>query len=1162
MNAKWLGLVVGASLALLACRTEVSKLSCGSDKECAAGTYCDKDLHGGSGVCVTLQTTDGGVPLEASCADGNDNDGDGKTDCDDSDCLAGDCRPSAGDCDVAEKCQPGQQACPPDAYRAAAEEYLCRDESPCGAKGVCDGTSPACPGEALPDSKGKPCRDETPCGKAAVCDGANPACPPLELKDPGTVCSEFGDGPCIEGGKCDGEHTDCPEASVLPPTAVCPDVKPCEEARYCSGTSGACASDVSKPKPPGKVCHEAAGPCDKPEACDGTSLECPDDQLKPKTEVCRAPQDKCELETRCDGVSAACPVTYAPEKTPCRAANGACDVEDFCTGKDSACPQNVKPNDPEKPCNPSAGACDPAEFCSGKDPTCPADALHQTDHLCKAKGGDCDKDDYCDGNSPECVDERLAPGTPCWTRRGECEEDAFCEEGNPVCPGPKVKPFGTVCRVTSLGSCYDDAICDGQAYACPKTDPFKPAGTFCGSVPADPCQQPFSCDGAGKCLTTLTYLGAYEACGLTSPERCVLAANGATACPMPTPSIKTASGWLWENPLPQGNTLYGVAASGLTRLFVGEAGTALRYDAAFRRLKVADLSGTDFTGTLRGVCVQGPAGPAWVVGDKGFVGKYDLNDPVGGVVQTTAVSGATFRGVWCDGAGKIVAVGDGGAVWRGDGATMQPEPKATANPLTAVWGASYEDLWAVGSAGTVIHRDATGAWTLLPECPDGTNLLLNGVGGVVLPVGKPSDVWISGRTSGNNDKPGVFRVRRDVTPLACEAYQDPDGYTPGGLTALSVTGAEAAWAVDLSGRAYEMKGGKWSEAMTTGVARELFGVVADATGPVAVAGMTGSLSVRSLQGNTWRWLPSRTVTSVQLNAVWTGNVASLEESVVVGKHATLLRRTVDGRWVVPAAVSSATTFHDDLYAIASSAADGDLWIGGVDPVTATGTLYDLHALGFVKTYKVPVAGAPVTSIAVNKDYVTVAAKRTYQLERLMGTGLVPADIDSAHPSNAVAAGDTGAKAYFAGSKVYSVLSGLATELQFPGYVSTTAYTSLRIGSDSTSGQAATSLFATVADGKVYKALYLANVDGSTTVQPVETLLGSAPLALSVQGPGKFWVVGASGLASNVGGGTGSSWAGTNLPLRGVAVTAAGDVIAAGDQGAILRRAFDETGTGP
>jgi len=63
---------------------------------------------------------------------------------------------------------------------------------------------------------------------------------------------------------------------------------------------------------------------------------------------------------------------------------------------------------------------------------------------------------------------------------------------------------------------------------------------------------------------------------------------------------------------------------------------------------------------------------------------------------------------------------------------MVPTPVAAAHTLTAIWGANANDIWAVGSGGTIIHYDGA-AWTATPTGYPNTFFAIWGSG--------PRDIW-------------------------------------------------------------------------------------------------------------------------------------------------------------------------------------------------------------------------------------------------------------------------------------------------------------------------------------------------------------------------------------------------------------------------------------
>jgi hypothetical protein len=123
----------------------------------------------------------------------------------------------------------------------------------------------------------------------------------------------------------------------------------------------------------------------------------------------------------------------------------------------------------------------------------------------------------------------------------------------------------------------------------------------------------------------------------------------------PTPAQAQGEGWEWQNPLPQGNDLFGVWGSSGSDVFaVGYGGTILHYDGA---------------------------GPSLMPS-----GTY-----------------AYLYGVWGSSGSDIFAVGSGGSIVHYDGTAWTPMSSGMGNYLYGVWGSSGSDVIAVGEGGTILH---------------------------------------------------------------------------------------------------------------------------------------------------------------------------------------------------------------------------------------------------------------------------------------------------------------------------------------------------------------------------------------------------------------------------------------------------------------------------
>jgi hypothetical protein len=258
----------------------------------------------------------------------------------------------------------------------AAAAHVCRGSAgSCDVQEVCDGTSTACPADAM-KPMGTECRASGgACDVAETCDGATAACPADAKKAAGFECR-------ASGGACDVAET-------------------------CDGASNACPADAKKAA--GFECRASGGACDVAETCDGSSNACPADAKKAPGTQCRASAGACDVAESCDGTSVACPADgFVAPGTQCRASAGVCDVAESCTGTSAACPPDAK-KAPGTQCRASAGVCDVAESCDGTSVACPADGFVKQGTVCAA-AGTCQNPGVCSGSNASCPAPTPIPG--------------------------------------------------------------------------------------------------------------------------------------------------------------------------------------------------------------------------------------------------------------------------------------------------------------------------------------------------------------------------------------------------------------------------------------------------------------------------------------------------------------------------------------------------------------------------------------------------------------------------------------------------------------------------------------------------------------------------------------------------------------------------------
>jgi len=89
-------------------------------------------------------------------------------------------------------------------------------------------------------------------------------------------------------------------------------------------------------------------------------------------------------------------------------------------------------------------------------------------------------------------------------------------------------------------------------------------------------------------------------------------------------------------------------------------------------------------------------------------------------------SGSTglLNDVWGSSANDIFAVGSGGTILHYNGSNWSAMTSGTIQGLNAVWGSSANDIFAVGSGGTILHYTSQLTPTFLP----GVLMLLLGSG--------------------------------------------------------------------------------------------------------------------------------------------------------------------------------------------------------------------------------------------------------------------------------------------------------------------------------------------------------------------------------------------------------------------------------------------------
>ncbi len=252
----------------------------------------------------------------------------------------------------------------------------------------------------------------------------------------------------------------------------------------------------------------------------------------------------------------------------------------------------------------------------------------------------------------------------------------------------------------STGGGRSDAGVDGgtggDGGTCiPKTCPGSPSSD-CGLL-NDGCGNIVNCaalgDGGSRTCPTSQFCGA----GINS-----------NLCSAP---VSCRDGWCWENPLPQGNTLYAVWASTENDIWaVGELGTLLHYNGSYWKLFVSPTRKTLHA-------IDGRVGDVWAAGDNGIILHFD-----GGswAVDPATPNGTNaYRAVAMAAATGDVFIGDnaGDLYGRVDGGWQPIEPFVA--HIGAMHAFAVDDLYVAGTPATpgsagIGHWDGM-VWTAIQD---------------------------------------------------------------------------------------------------------------------------------------------------------------------------------------------------------------------------------------------------------------------------------------------------------------------------------------------------------------------------------------------------------------------------------------------------------------
>ena len=522
-------------------RCQGAAVSCDDGDACTADA-CDAE----TGLCLRTPVRLG--VNEINCADGLDDDCDGRVDLQDADCR--DCVADR-DCEDDDVCT--SYVCtlgrcvegggPTDGLAcndadACTENDVC-DRGHCGGarldcaplNGVCSvGRCEAATGlcQLIGRPNGIACDDSDPCTQGETCTDATCAGPARDCTDLDDACHVGAcrpdSGECVredrgEGTRCD-DGSPCSSADrceggfCVGEVVVC-DPAPADcEAVACDPQSGACRAE---PVAFGERCDDG-DPCTTIDACtEGACVGAPID--------CSALDGPCVVGV-CDGVDGGCRAVPRPDQLPCTDGDlctsldacigGAClgTVAD-CSALDGECLVGycdsdsgrcvVKPSE-RQACDDGAActvndAC-VAGDCTGQPVNCSALDTTCAQGVCEVESGRCvtaavREDEGCDDGQACTQNERcraglcVGPGLDCRAldrpcASGQCDAAAGACVSLPVAPG---SPCDDLDLCSEASGCARDGTCQGTPRDC--------------SAVADACHTS-SCDPrTGACIATV-----------------------------------------------------------------------------------------------------------------------------------------------------------------------------------------------------------------------------------------------------------------------------------------------------------------------------------------------------------------------------------------------------------------------------------------------------------------------------------------------------------------------------------------------------------------------------------------------------------------------------------------------------------------------------------
>lgn len=286
------------------------------------------------------------------------------------------------------------------------------------------------------------------------------------------------------------------------------------------------------------------------------------------------------------------------------------------------------------------------------------------------------------------------------------------------------------------------------------------------------------------------------------------------------------------------NDLWGVGHAGLIEHYDGTTWTRLSSEPTMRE-------------DLRGMW-RAPNGDLWAAFAESVAGGVPGEAPAGtllrrrdGVWEAIPVgTNARFNAVWGTSDSDIWAVGGAGTIVHFDGTSWSRVPSNTTSSLSGIWGSSPANIWVSASNATVLHWNGK-QWSAdqLENWVGAGNPDYNAVWGA-----SANDVWIVG--TGNGYQPWTLWHFNGLW----WSKQAPALRYGSHLTAIWGSSRTNVWAVGTKGEVIRYDGSKWTR-VRTGLDRDLTGVWGSGDGSVWV---TGNFDVLRWKDGVFQTIPPAT----------------------------------------------------------------------------------------------------------------------------------------------------------------------------------------------------------------------------------------------------------------------------------------------------------------